>query len=70
LKFTTDGSYKIQVNDKITGVYSNSTFIVSTIDTSPTKAVAIVITPNPPTANGNGPYGFEETFTDWPNTLL
>jgi hypothetical protein len=66
----TDLNNKIQVNDKITGVYSNSTFIVSTIDTSPTKAVAIVIKPNPHTANGNGPYGFEETFTDWPQTLL
>jgi hypothetical protein len=48
----------------------NSTFTVSTIDTSPTKAVAIVVKPKPPNANGNGPYGFEETFTDWPQTLL
>ena len=66
----TDLNKRVQANDKITGVYSNSTFTVSTVDTSPTKAVAIVITPNPPTANGNGPYGFEETFTDWPQTLL
>jgi hypothetical protein len=28
------------------------------------------VTPKPSTANGNGPYGFEETFTDWPNTLI
>jgi hypothetical protein len=60
---------KVQANDKVTGVYSNSTFTVTRVDTSPTKAVAIVVTPNPPTANGNGPYGFEETFTEWPNTL-
>ena len=60
---------KVQANDKVTGVYSNSTFTVTRIDTSPTKAVAIVVTPNPPTANGNGPYGFEETFTEWPDTL-
>ena len=60
---------KVQANDKVTGVYSNSTFTVTRIDTSPTKAVAIVVTPNPPSANGNGPYGFEETFTEWPNTL-
>ena len=66
----TDLNKRVQANDKITGVYSNSTFTVSTVDTSPTKAVAIVITPNPPTANGNGPYGFEETFTEWPQTLL
>ena len=49
---------------------TDATFKVSTVDNSPTKAVAIVVTPNPPTANGNGPYGFEETFTDWPNTLI
>jgi len=60
---------KVQANDKVTGVYSNSTFTVTRIDTSPTKAVAIVVTPSPPTANGNGPYGFEETFTEWPDTL-
>ena len=66
----TDLNKRVQANDKITGAYSNSTFTVSTVDTSPTKAVAIVITPNPPTANGNGPYGFEETFTEWPQTLL
>ena len=60
---------KVQANDKVTGAYSNSTFTVTRIDTSPTKAVAIVVTPNPPSANGNGPYGFEETFTEWPNTL-
>jgi len=60
---------KVQANDKVTGVYSNSTFTVTRVDTSPTKAMAIVVTPNPPSANGNGPYGFEETFTEWPNTL-
>jgi hypothetical protein len=66
----TDLNKLLQANDKVTGVYSNSTFTITRIDTSPTKAVAIVITPKPATANGNGPYGFEETFTDWPQTLL
>jgi hypothetical protein len=61
---------KVQANDAITGVYSNSTYSVVSVDVSPTKSVAIVITPNPPTANGTEPYGFEETFTNWPNTLL
>ena len=61
---------RVQANDKVTGVYSNSTFTISTVDTSPTKAVAIVVTPNPPNANGNGPYGFEETFTEWPDSLV
>ena len=61
---------KVQANDKVTGVYSNSTFTISTVSQSETKAVAIVITPKPANANGNGPYGFEETFTEWPDTLI
>ena len=61
---------KVQANDKVTGVYSNSTFTISTVSQSETKAVAIVITPSPANANGNGVYGFEETFTEWPDTLI
>jgi hypothetical protein len=61
---------KLQANDKVTGIYSNSTFSISTVSQSETKAVAIVITPKPPNANGNSVYGFEETFTEWPDTLI
>jgi hypothetical protein len=66
----TDLNKKLQANDKVTGVYSNSTFSISTVSQSETKAVAIVITPKPPNANGNSVYGFEETFTEWPDTLI
>jgi hypothetical protein len=66
----TDLNKRVEVNDLVTGAYSNATFKISTVDNSPTKAVAIIVTPKPSTANGNGPYGFEETFTDWPNTLI
>lgn len=65
----TDLNSAVKANDKVTGVYSNSTFTITTVSTSPTKAIAIVVTPKPSTANGNGTYGFEETFTEWPNTL-
>ena len=61
---------RVEANDKVTGVYSNSTFTISTVDNSPTKAVAIIVTPNPANANGNGVYGFEETFTEWPDSLV
>jgi len=66
----TDLNKKLQANDKVTGIYSNSTFSISTVSQSETKAVAIVITPKPPNANGNSVYGFEETFTEWPDTLI
>ena len=61
---------KVQANDKVTGVYSNSTFTISTVSQEETRVLAIVVTPKPANANGNGPYGFEETFTEWPDTLI
>jgi hypothetical protein len=39
------------------------------VDISPEKVVAIVIVPKPPGANVDTAYGFEEIFTEWPDTL-
>jgi hypothetical protein len=64
-----DLNQRLNVGDTVVGLYSNSHYVIKTVDTSPTKAVAIVITPKPPGANVDTAYGFEEIFTDWPNTL-
>lgn len=66
----TDLNKTLVVGDKLVGLYSNAHFTIKTVDESPAKAVAIVITPLPAGANVSTAYGFEETFTDWPNTLL
>ena len=65
----TDLNQRLNVGDTVVGLYSNSHYVIKTVDTSPTKAVAIVITPKPPGANVDTAYGFEEIFTDWPDTL-
>jgi phosphosulfolactate phosphohydrolase-like enzyme len=65
----TDLNKKVQANDKVVGSYSNASYTISSVDQTTTKVVSIIVTPSPPTANGNGPYGFEETFVEWPDTL-
>ena len=61
----------LSANDKVVGVYSNAAYIISTVDNAPVKAFSIITTPLPATANSNSSaYGFEETFTEWPDTLV
>jgi hypothetical protein len=50
-------------------MYSNASYTISTLDKNPVKAFMIVTTPDPITANANSAYGFDELFTEWPNTL-
>ena len=66
----TDLNQRLEVGDKLVGLYSNSRYTIKTVDNSPAKVVAIVITPKPAGANVDTAYGFEEIFTDWPDTLL
>jgi hypothetical protein len=65
----TDLSDRVSANDKVVGVYSNASFTISSVDNTLAKAAIVITTINPPTANVNEPYGFEETFIEWPNTL-
>ena len=66
----TDLNQRLNIGDKLVGLYSNAHFTIKTVDTSPAKVVAIVITPKPAGANVDTAYGFEEIFTEWPDTLL
>ena len=59
----------LAANDKVVGMYSNASYTISTLDKNPVKAFMIVTTPDPITANANSAYGFDELFTEWPNTL-
>jgi hypothetical protein len=65
----TDLTQRLDVGDKLVGLYSNSRYTIKTVDSSPTKAVAIVIIPKPAGANVDTAYGFEEIFTEWPDTV-
>jgi hypothetical protein len=66
----TDLSDRVSANDKVVGVYSNASFTVTSVDNTLAKTAIVITTINPPTANVNQPYGFEETFVEWPNTLI
>lgn len=54
----------------ITGDYSGAKYTIDTVDLSPIKTVAIVVTPDPVDANPDDQFGFSETITEWPDTLL
>jgi hypothetical protein len=66
----TNLSDRVSANDKVVGVYSNASFTVTSVDNTLAKTAIIITTINPPTANVNQPYGFEETFIEWPDTLV
>ena len=54
----------------ITGDYSGAEYTIDTVDLTPIKAVAIVTTPDPIDATPDDVFGFNETITEWPDTLL
>ena len=66
----TDLSDRVSANDKVVGVYSNASFTISSVDNTLAKSAIVITSINPPTANVNEPYGFEETFIEWPDTLV
>lgn len=60
----------LEANDIVTGDYSNATYTVTSTETQAYKAVAIVTEPDPITAEVDDEFGFAETFTRYPDTLL
>lgn len=59
----------LQEDDVVTGDYSNAIYTIDTVDLTPLKAVEVIVTPNPSTANANDDYGYTTTIDEWPNTL-
>ena len=66
----TDLNKLLEVGDIVTGDTSNATFTISTVDSDPLKAATIVLTPDPTTANVDDEFGFSESITEYPDTLL
>ncbi len=60
----------LEANDKIVGDFTNATYNVSSVDVSPLKAVAIVTKAVPQDSDPDDEFGFSETITEYPNTLL
>lgn len=65
----TDLNQRLEIGDKLVGLYSNSHYTIKTVDDPTAKVVAIIITPKPAGSNVDTAYGFEEMYTEWPNTL-
>ena len=60
----------LQANDIVVGDYTNASYNVTAVAISPVKAIAIVTRPVPQNADPDDEFGFSETITNWPNTLL
>jgi hypothetical protein len=58
----------LEVGDKVTGDYSNASFVIKTVDNAPIKALAVVTQVDPLTAEIDDEFGFSETITNWPYT--
>lgn len=60
----------LEANDTIVGDFTNATYNVSSVNISPVKALAIVTKADPETADADDEFGFSETITEYPNTLI
>ena len=58
----------LEANDVVVGATSNASYTVTSVDTNPLRAVLIITTPDPITANVDDEFGFSETISEWPNT--
>lgn len=58
----------LEANDVVVGATSNASYTVTSVDTNPLRAVLIITTPDPISANVDDEFGFSETIFEWPNT--
>jgi FlaG/FlaF family flagellin (archaellin) len=69
--FVAEGLNKLlQVGDVIVGDISNATYTVTSLDKTPIKAFAVVTTPDPANATPDSEFGFAESLTEYPNTIV
>jgi hypothetical protein len=54
----------------IQGDYSGAKYRIDIVDLTPIKAVSIITTVEPPDSTPDDLFGFSETITEWPETLL
>jgi hypothetical protein len=60
----------LRANDVVVGDYTNASYNVTSVAVSPVKAIAIVTRPSPQNSDPDDEFGFSETITNWPNTLI
>ena len=60
----------LEANNVVIGDFTNAKYKVLSVDKTPLKAVEIITRPVPQTAEPDDQFGFSDTITEWPNTLL
>ena len=65
----TDLNKLLEAGDIVTGDTSNATVTISSVESEPLKAAALVLTPNPSIAEPDDEFGFSESVTEYPDTL-
>ncbi len=59
----------LEAGDIVTGDTSNATITIRSVQSDPIKSAALVVTPNPSSAEPDDEFGFAETITEYPDTL-
>ncbi len=65
-----DLSKLLSANDVVTGDYSHARYTISSTENSKLLASKIVVQANPINSAADDQYGFSDTTTTWPNTLI
>ena len=66
----TDLNKLLEAGDIVTGDTSNATITISSVESEPLKAAEIILTPEPSSAGPDDEFGFSESITEYPDTLL
>ena len=66
----TDLNKLLEAGDIVTGDSSNATVTISSVESEPLKAAALILTPVPTNADPDDEFGFAESVTEYPDTLL
>jgi hypothetical protein len=65
-----DLSKLVSANDVVTGDYSQAKYKVTATENSLVLASKVVVQANPLNSAPDDQYGFTDTITEWPNTLI
>jgi hypothetical protein len=57
----------LQVGDKVVGDFSNASFTINSLESTPLHQVKVLTTPDPISAEPDDAFGFNQTITYWPN---
>ena len=60
----------IEKNYTLVGDYSGASYNVATLDVNSVNAAAVITEPDPTSSLPNANYGYVETITEWPDTLV